>query len=105
MHKHSGVFTGDSNPNDQKMFIVEQKAFQCLCENLVRPCSCHWGVAPWRLDKFVQVSMHMIYQDFYGIFSIQLHRKDMLFERDSSVFIATPRRLGLAQGTLEDVIW
>ena len=50
-----GVFTGDSDPSDQEMFIVEKKAFKHLCDSLVRPCSCHFSVAPWKLDKVVQV--------------------------------------------------
>ena len=51
------MFTGDSDPTDQEMFIVEQKAFKHLCDSLVRPCSCHFSAAPWKLDKFVQVFM------------------------------------------------
>ena len=53
-----GVFTGDGDSGSdhgQEMFIVEQKAFQNLCDSLVRPCCCHLSPAPWRLDKFVQV--------------------------------------------------
>ena len=29
----AGVFTGDSDPSDQGMFIVEWKAFKYLCES------------------------------------------------------------------------
>ena len=57
-----GVYTGDSDPSDQEMFIVEQMAFKHLCDSLVRPCSCHVSTAPWKLDKFVQVYMIFIVQ-------------------------------------------
>ena len=52
-----GVFTGDSDPSDQEMLIVEQMAFKHLCDSLVRPCSCHVSAVPLKLDKFVQVNM------------------------------------------------
>ena len=52
---HVGVFTGDRDPSDQEMFVVEQKAFKHLCDSLVSPCSCHFSAAPWKLDKSVQV--------------------------------------------------
>ena len=52
---HTGLYTGDSGPSDQDMFIVEKKAFSGLCDSLVKACSCHWEPAPWRLAKFIQV--------------------------------------------------
>ena len=54
---YSGLFTGDSDPSDQGMFIDEQEAFKHLCE---RPCSSHYSGAPWKLDRSMRVLPHTV---------------------------------------------
>ena len=51
-----GVYTGDTTPDDQKLFVVERRAFVDLCAALVRPCSC-WNTALWHLQSITQVCL------------------------------------------------
>eukprot|EP00731_Ephydatia_muelleri_P008419 Em0004g757a len=52
----SGIFTGDSNPEDQKLFIVEKRCFYNLCEGLVKHCTCKSSPC-WKVASFIQVRL------------------------------------------------
>ena len=95
-----GVFTEDSDPSDQGMFIVERKAFKHLCESLVKPCSCHFSGAPWKLDNTVQVLPHMVmYTKHKMLLSLVFYRKDMFCELFFNVDVA----IGLRRGLVPDI--
>ena len=101
-----GVFTEDSDPSDQGMFIVERKAFKHLCESLVKPCSCHFNGAPWKLDKTVQVLPRMVMYTEHKIIllSLEFYRKDTFCELLFNVDVAIGLRRGLVPDILEDAI-
>lgn len=50
-----GVFTNDTHPSDQHLFVCESTAFASLCEGLVQPCICHWMSPKWEIASTVQV--------------------------------------------------
>ena len=101
-----GVFTEDSDPSDQGMFIVERKAFKHLCESLVKPCSSHFSCAPWKLDKTVQVLPHMVMYIEHKIMLLSLvfYRKNMSCELLFSVDVAIGLRRGLVPDILKNAI-
>lgn len=49
-----GIFTGDSDRDDQKFFTIERKCFRSLSQSLVQCCSC-MGPPSWQVQSFVQV--------------------------------------------------
>ena len=53
---YSGLYTGDTTPEDQQLFVVERRAFTDLCTSLAHPCTCH-STAMWRLQSTIQVSL------------------------------------------------
>lgn len=48
----SGIFTGDSNPDDQMLFVVEKKCLLNLCEGLVKQCTCK-SSPRWKVESLV----------------------------------------------------
>ena len=58
MHDHStlhtGMFTGDSSPDDKLSFVTERHCFLDLLTGLASPCSCGVTGSPWSLDSVTQ---------------------------------------------------
>ena len=52
--KRIGVYTGDSEPADQHLFVCEHKTLRDLCQGLMEPCMCV-GYSAWRLESISQV--------------------------------------------------
>ena len=52
---HVGIYTGDSSPDQQQLFVCERRTFIDLCEGLARSCSCGMGRGPWTLESITQV--------------------------------------------------
>ncbi|KAL5510349.1 hypothetical protein EMCRGX_G005879 [Ephydatia muelleri] len=48
-----GIYTGDEDPTDQDLFVVEQKAFKGLCSGLVQQCGCLSNPS-WTLASFIK---------------------------------------------------
>ena len=55
-----GIFTGDNDPDDQKLFVVEKRCFLNLCKGLLQHCNCN--ISPcWQVASFIQVRCIMLY--------------------------------------------
>eukprot|EP00731_Ephydatia_muelleri_P030535 Em0022g49a len=47
----AGIYTGDEDPSDQDLFVVERNAFKRLCSGLVQHCGCLTSPS-WTLASF-----------------------------------------------------
>ena len=105
---HTGLYTGDSGPSDQDLFIVEKKTFNSLCDFLVKACSSHWEPAPRRLRKFIQVWVvrNFAFGQCHAWFLCMLqHRRVTLLVLLFAAHDVMAQRRGPARGTLVDATW
>ncbi|KAL5509808.1 hypothetical protein EMCRGX_G005238 [Ephydatia muelleri] len=89
----SGVFTGDQDPDDQKLFVVEKKCFNDLCQGLTQHCSC-MCFPSWQVTTFIQVRLihaftcagmlpqqFVSFCNFAGIGQIKKHYMHTMYNR------------------------
>lgn len=56
-----GVYTGDRQPQDQALFVVERHCFTDLLSGLESPCVCGLTLHPWGLVSLTQASIELLY--------------------------------------------
>ena len=58
LHYTTGVYTGDTTPDDEAGFLCERSCLADLLEGLKAPCPCGVYNNPWSLDSVVQVNFN-----------------------------------------------
>lgn len=52
--RNSGIYTGDSNPEDKELFVAERHCLLDLLTALSTPCPCGVTGSPWTVDSIIQ---------------------------------------------------
>ena len=56
--RNSGIYTGDSNPEDKQFFVAERHCLLDLLTGLSTPCPCGVTGSPWTVDSIIQVGTY-----------------------------------------------
>ena len=69
---HIGVYTGDSEQDDQDLFITEMHTFRDLLAGLNTPCPCGMSMHPWFIYSILKVYVQYTYT-MYDMLTLILH--------------------------------